>query len=88
MDLPGIPFFASPMAGGVKWKSHFSVKRPREMRWAGEQDVGEHRHRCPGALWIHHLWRVPKVSWMRPWKAPSLSKALSAPVTPPGAHRQ
>lgn len=36
------------MTGGVKWKSHFWVKRPRGIWWAGEQDVGKHRHLYSG----------------------------------------
>lgn len=36
---------ANPMASGVKWKSHFGMKKPSRLRWAEEWD--ENRHLCP-----------------------------------------
>lgn len=38
--------------------------------------------------WLCHLWRLPKAGSMELWKTPSLSKVLSALLTPAGACRQ
>lgn len=76
-------FFGQSHGWQGQRKSHLRMKRLR-----GERDAGEHRHRCPGGWWIRHFWRVPKVGWMRAWKTPSLSKALSVSMTPPVACRQ